>query len=133
MGLRDDQRARYARHLLLPELGEAGQERLLAGRVRFPHEADAGARAVALGYLERAGVRESAREPDEQALARGAEELVPLLDAAACARIAGRPELLEAARSLAGALAAVETIKRLAGLGGPGPQVSAGLLFAEDA
>ena len=33
MGLSDSQRQRYARHLALPEIGEAGQEKLLAGRV----------------------------------------------------------------------------------------------------
>ena len=32
-GLTDAQRARYARHLMLPEVGEAGQQRLLAGKV----------------------------------------------------------------------------------------------------
>ena len=33
MGLSDSQRQRYARHFALPEIGEAGQEKLLAGRV----------------------------------------------------------------------------------------------------
>jgi molybdopterin/thiamine biosynthesis adenylyltransferase/rhodanese-related sulfurtransferase len=32
-GLTEAQRARYSRHLLLPEVGEAGQRRLLAGKV----------------------------------------------------------------------------------------------------
>jgi hypothetical protein len=89
---------------------------------------------VARSYLERAGVRESGpgAEGEPQAAA-GEGFLVALDDEAACARLGGRPELLEAARSLAGALAAVETIKSLAGLGGPSAQLPDGLLFAEDA
>ena len=131
MSLRDDQRARFARHLLLPELGEAGQERLLASQARFPSDADAGARAVAAGYLERAGV--AVANDDALAPEASRHAQVALGNEAECARVAGRAELLEAARSLAGALAAVETIKTLAGLGSPGAPLPAGILFAEDA
>jgi molybdopterin/thiamine biosynthesis adenylyltransferase len=127
MTLRDDQRARFARHLLLPELGEAGQQRLLASRVRFPRDAERAAREVAASYLARAGVHEAPEEEAVDALQ------VQLGDHAEGARIAGRVELEEAARSLVGALAAVETIKSLAGLGSPGARLPDGLLFAEDA
>jgi hypothetical protein len=112
MILSDAQRARYARHLLLPELGEAGQLRLCAGRVRHAAHCDAGALAVAHDYLVRAGVGAGAvRDAPEVWLEVG--------DAAQCAELAGRPELIEAARALVGAFAAVEAIKGLAGLGSP--------------
>ena len=70
-------------------------------------------------------MREAPTEDGGDALVLGEE--------AECARLAGRPELLEAARSLAGAIAAVESIKSLAGLGSPGAPLPDGLLFAEDA
>lgn len=118
MALSDAQRSRYARHLLLPELGEAGQLRLVEGRARFAANVDAGARAIAQSYLERAGVREASARAQERA--DGAREVeVELGSAADCLRLAGRPELLEAARALTGAFAAVEAIKALGGLGAP--------------
>jgi adenylyltransferase/sulfurtransferase len=110
MSLSDTQRARYARHLLLPELGEAGQLRLCAGRVRHGADRDPGALGVARDYLARAGVGESAAVD-----ATDAAEV--WLDVGDPAQLAGRPELLEAARALCGAFAAVEAIKALAGLG----------------
>lgn len=122
MALSDAQRSRYARHLLLPELGEAGQLRLVEGRARFAANVDAGARAIAQSYLERAGVREASARAQERAEepADGAREVeVELGSAADCLRLAGRPELLEAARALTGAFAAVEAIKALGGLGAP--------------
>jgi hypothetical protein len=127
MPLTQTERARYARHLLLPELAEPGQERLLAARVRFDASADSEAAAVAEAYLLRAGVavEADANAPDGLRVDIG--------DAARCAALAGRVELLEAARALAGAFAAVEAIKALAGFGSAGslsPELS---LLSEEA
>ncbi len=52
--LTPDQRARYARHLLLPEVGDAGQERLLAASVLVVGAGGLG--SPALTYLAAAGV-----------------------------------------------------------------------------
>jgi hypothetical protein len=126
MGLTDAQRVRYARHLLLPELGEPGQARLLAGAARPAAGADARALEVARDYLSRAGLQ-IAPDTCETAVA------VPLPSAAEIARLAGAPELAEAARSLAGAFAAVEAIKAVAQLGTPGTLPAAFSLASEEA
>lgn len=52
--LTDEQRRRYARHLVLPEIGEAGQEKLLAGKVLVVGCGGLG--AAAAGYLGAMGV-----------------------------------------------------------------------------
>ncbi|MBP6837210.1 MAG: hypothetical protein KA190_07895 [Kofleriaceae bacterium] len=79
--LRPDQVRRYARHILLPDVGGVGQARLLAATVAVV-DGDAG--AVAFDYLARAGVG---------ALVLVGDGGAPL-DAAACAR---RPYLLDPA------------------------------------
>ena len=56
MPLSAEARTRYARHLHLPQLGEAGQARLVSTRLKPSLDADAGAREVALCYLTRAGL-----------------------------------------------------------------------------
>ena len=48
------QRARYSRHLLLPEIGEAGQRKLLSAKVRVIDAANSEVAIVALDYLRRA-------------------------------------------------------------------------------
>jgi sulfur-carrier protein adenylyltransferase/sulfurtransferase len=104
--------SRYARHLLLPQVGEAGQRRLLETELRL--EGDAGVVKVAERYLSRAGVR----------VGEGAIQSVASSDEVA--RVAGDPALEPAARALLGALAAVEAIR--AALALPGRQTESVLL-----
>jgi hypothetical protein len=108
MSLSERDRVRFARQLLLPELGEAGQERLLAGRVRAADGADPEALEVARTYLERAGVSVTSNHEASELRVATTDELE---------RLAGRPELLEAARALAGALAAVHAVQTVAAFG----------------
>ena len=54
--LREDQIQRYARHILLPDVGGRGQERLLAAAVEVELGAGRAAEATALAYLAAAGV-----------------------------------------------------------------------------
>jgi hypothetical protein len=98
---------RYARQVLLTEIGLAGQARLLQVAVALPAGADARAAELAVDYLQRAGLRV---DPDA-----GAVVAVPAPDAVRA--LAGRPELDEAAAALAGAFAAVEAIKHALVLG----------------
>ncbi len=109
MRLAPDDRRRYARQLALAEIGEDGQARILASRVALDEGADAGARAVAGAYLTRAGV--SLVDAGDDA---GARASVPAPDAVVA--LAGDAMLLEAARSLAGAVSAVEALKDILGL-----------------
>jgi len=53
-GLRDDQVARYSRHLLLPEIGPDGQRRLLASKVLIVGAGGLG--SAAAPYLAAAGI-----------------------------------------------------------------------------
>jgi hypothetical protein len=54
--LREDQIERYARHILLPDVGGVGQKRLLAAVVVVELGPDPAAESVALAYLAAAGV-----------------------------------------------------------------------------
>lgn len=54
--LREDQIRRYARHVLLPDLGGRGQERLLAAGVAVELGPGRSAEVAALAYLAAAGV-----------------------------------------------------------------------------
>ena len=56
MTLSPEQVRRYARHILLPDVGGVGQARLLAARVTVPIGAGREAELVALTYLAAAGV-----------------------------------------------------------------------------
>ncbi len=90
---------RYARHVMLEEIGASGQTRIEAERIVLEGSADAVATAAV--YLERAGVTvdPAGRRVD-----------VPEVRA-------GRPELAAAAAYVAGAWAAVEVIKTAVGAG----------------
>jgi len=54
--LREDQIQRYARHVLLPDVGGRGQQRLLAAAVAVELGAGRAAEVTALAYLAAAGV-----------------------------------------------------------------------------
>jgi hypothetical protein len=99
---------RYARHLLLAEVGEPGQERLCDAQACLPVDSDPRASRVARDYLERAGLSVRSRERDASRLQ---------LNRDAIHALAGDPRLEPAAAALLGALAAVEAIKSELGLG----------------
>jgi adenylyltransferase/sulfurtransferase len=56
VGLSDEQVRRYARHVLLPDVGGHGQERLLAATATLEIRPGDAATIVALAYLAAAGV-----------------------------------------------------------------------------
>ena len=138
MALSGRDRTRYARHLLLTQLGEAGQERLLSAQVVANGDADAGALAVARRYLTRAGVKvcDGALEDSWPARPSGTDEptgpqtnepagagasapaALRVATAEQVASMAGHPGLQHAARALAGALSAVNTLQFLIGAEG---------------
>ncbi len=99
-------RRRYARQLLLGEIGEAGQERLSEAGFRQVAAGDADATAVATDYLERAGCR-----PSEAGVA------LRVPRSSEVARFAGSEALGEPAAAIMGAFAAVEHIKEVLGVG----------------
>lgn len=105
MSLDATARRLYARQLLLGEIGEAGQERLLDARFRHEPSGDADAYAVASDYLERAGC---AMDPT------GAVLRVP--STTAIMRFAGSPALAEPAAAILGAFSAVEHLKEVLGI-----------------
>jgi hypothetical protein len=115
-------RRRYARQLLLREIGESGQVRLLSARARLLNEADPRAAAVAADYLERAGLALEV-ESSPNAI------VVDVGSPAAITRLSGRPELEPAASALCGAFAAVEAVKVTLGVGAPA-RLPAGLQLA---
>jgi len=114
-------RRRYARQLLLGEIGEAGQERLLNARFRHEAGGDADAYEVAAEYLERAGC---AMAPS------GAVLRVP--STTALARFAGSPALAEPAAAILGAFSAVEHLKEVLGISAAG-ELPTGLRLSDEA
>ena len=104
-------RRRFARQLLLAEIGEAGQARLCASRVKVADGADAQAAETARAYLDRAGLQVV---DDGEAL----EAAVPSADAIGA--LARDEEQRPAAAALAGAFAAVEAMKVALSLERPG-------------
>ena len=103
-------RRRYARQLLLGEIDEGGQARLLEARFRRPPDCDSDAFGAAADYLERAGC----------SLTDDGDPLV-VADVASVLQFAGSPSLRAPAAAVMGAFAAVEHIKGTLGLGEPRP------------
>jgi hypothetical protein len=102
-------RRRYARQLLLGEIGEEGQERLSTADFRPGAEGDADAYAVAAEYLRRAGCRES--EIDGTPVHGSTVDAVT--------HFAGSPSLHAPAAAVLGAFAAVEYLKKALEVGEP--------------
>jgi hypothetical protein len=98
-------RRRYARQVLLGEVGEAGQKRLLDAEFAAGAASDTSAFAVAADYLRRAGSSEAAEG-----------RLVALPDGAAVLRFAGGSALVEPAAAIIGAFCAVEHMKATLGI-----------------
>src|SRR5688500_9838084 len=109
------QRRRYARQLLLTEIGERGQVALCATHACIADRADTRAAEGAAQYVERAGIALAPLdlEGEKPALAIA----VPSSDAVGT--LAGDLRLREAAATLAGSFAAVEAIKCALGVGTP--------------
>lgn len=98
-------RRRYVRQLLLGEIGESGQVRLLASGFRGTAEGDADAFAVAADYLERAGCFGDSE---------GIEVCIPRTNEVM--RFAGNAALMEPAALVLGAYSAVEYLKEVLGI-----------------
>jgi hypothetical protein len=119
--LSDSERRLFARQVLLPELGLAGQQRLCASVVAIVAGADARAAAIAREYLTRAGVAVAA----EPAAAEGGgssptrADLVWAASEAEVKALAVCAPLEGCAAWLAGAFAAVQAIKHNAGIAAP--------------
>ena len=114
-------RRRYARQLLLGEIGEAGQERLLGSSFSRNAASDAHAFAVAADYLRRAGLRDSDG---------GDQVAVPAPEAVL--RFAGSSSLAEPAAAVIGAFCAVEHLKAALEMGEAAPFPSELQLSTED-
>lgn len=104
-------RRRFARQLLLAEIGEAGQARLCASRVRITAGADAQAAETARTYLERAGL---------PVVDDGAAIEANVPSSVAIGALARNEAQRPAAAALAGAFAAVEAMKAALALDRPG-------------
>ena len=102
-GLTRQDRVRYARQLSLPEIGEAGQLRLMQTQVALPLSAagEQSSDAVAALYLERAGL----------SVVDGPAQIT-LIEVPSA-----HSALQEAAAFLSGALTAAEAIKAALGVG----------------
>ncbi|RMH38882.1 MAG: hypothetical protein D6689_18320 [Deltaproteobacteria bacterium] len=79
MELTADQMRRYARHILLPDVGGVGQRRLLSARVAVDVTPPAAAAHVALAYLAAAGVGRIALAGDTAGPVRAAEVATGIL------------------------------------------------------
>ncbi|MEM7433522.1 MAG: hypothetical protein AAF436_00125 [Myxococcota bacterium] len=98
---------RYLRQLLLSEIGESGQARLVAERFKAGATCDPGAYTVTADYLRRAGCDE-----DE---VRGTPITGPTRDEVI--RFAGSEALVPHAAAILGAMSAVARIKEATGAG----------------
>jgi hypothetical protein len=112
-----DARVRYGRQVRLPEIGEAGQERLCASEVTL-QSVGADAREIEVAYLRAAGVK--VRDADEGV---GADEEATPSSKRGKASKATETDAMgvrdRAARDVAaGALAALMTMRAILGVGG---------------
>jgi hypothetical protein len=98
LSLTPEQRRRFVRHLLLPEIGPHGQARLLEAR-----------------FAVRSAVRGSAGEVTALYLARAGLNAAPETDGASTVELDETDDPIDAA--LVGAWAAVEHVKRVLELG----------------
>lgn len=110
-----DARARtlYGRQVLLPEIGNEGQAKLLDARVVLEGGPSQGA-AVCKDYLQRAGIQVVSQADDAVPVSLPAAPQVEKLSG-------GDPALCVAAEALVGAFVAVETIKAATGAGRAAP------------
>lgn len=109
--LTDSQIERYSRQIILPEVGGAGQQRLLAARVRIM--AEAGHLSPALDYLAGAGVGHIRVDcPDESAVG-GATAAIAELNPQVRIEPAARAANDEVALVLAGSDRIIEAARRL--------------------
>lgn len=120
MSLTPAERARYARHTLLPEIGITGQTKLCAAHVRIHASADPQAALITRDYLTRAGVTVQSEAPITATVASTQD----------VNQLAG-DELRHASQMLVGAFAAVEVIKALVGSGTPA-QLPAGFRLSSE-
>lgn len=106
MSLTPEDRVRYSRQILLPEIGQSGQERLCNASFAFSSDLDEEAAKIAAVYLQRAGLALDPASPRKvSAPARNALDVM-----------AREPGTEHAVAAVTGALAAVETIKSVLGL-----------------
>jgi hypothetical protein len=109
--MRDDQVRRYARHVMLPDVGGLGQTALLVARARVPlRESEPDAELVAATYLAAGGVGSVviARSTDAQraeVAARGADTTVTADGDGREVALAPRPAWWPSARGDATAVA----------------------------
>lgn len=112
MTLSEDQIQRYARHIILREVGGRGQQRLLEARVRVP----GGHRATeeAARYLTAAGVGTLVLDPEIAArLGSGLKAMNPDVTVTADGPWDGTVTLTGREDRLAGAMAALATLVNL--------------------
>lgn len=112
MSLTASERARYARQVLLPEVGLVGQAKLCAATVAVNDGADSEASSITHDYLTRAGITVN---NDTSALGAAQTSIASTTQVEAFAPV----ELRHAAAAFAGAYAATETIKAIVGAGTP--------------
>ena len=79
MPLREDQIRRYARHILLPDVGGEGQARLLSAIVGVRLAANCGAEVAALAYLAAAGVGQLRLIGDPEGIVTGTDVATGIL------------------------------------------------------
>lgn len=127
MALTESQIQRYARHILLPEVGGVGQEKLLAAEVHVRGERELV--ELAGDYLSAAGVRVDAHSgpglklelvggPTAIVRAEDGELAVTLSPCASCAGVPLGPLGMESG-AIAACLGASEVLRAILGLGEP--------------